>query len=155
MQKEKDDNINLFQRQVEMLRSQLKEKEKKIFELKKQNYLINNSSKKYSRNNSIKNMKEKSEIKHYMNKGKRNISSIRNTNLFCNKNKNNKNNQKINKKLSTYTYCFNESNEEMIASNNNFNFLSKITSQTNMKNIKKRNNPKNRCRSEEMRKDKT
>ena len=170
IQKEKDNNINLIQRQVEILRSKLKEKEKKIFELKKQNYnIINNSGKKnYTRNKSNNNMKEnnflyvkkmtnnnsinKIEINNYINKGKRNISCVRNNDLFCNKNKNTKN-KKRNKKLSTYTYCYNESNEELFDSNNNFNQLSKITSQINTKNIKKRNNPKNRCKSEEMRKE--
>ena len=56
IQKEKDNNINIIQRQVEMLRSQLKEKEKKINELQKQNN--NNSGKKHCRrNNSNSNMK--------------------------------------------------------------------------------------------------
>ena len=167
IQKEKDNNINLIQRQVEILRSQLKEKEKKIFELKKQNfYIINNSNKKhYTRNNSIKNMNEnnflyfkkstnnnsnnKIEINNYINKGKRNISCVRNNDIFLIKNKNTKN-KKINKKLSTYTYCYNETNDDLLDSNNNFKQLSKI----NKKNIKKRNNPRNRCKSEEMRKEK-
>ena len=166
IQKEKDNNINLIQRQVEILRSQLKEKEKKIFELKKQNFnIINNSNKKhYTRNNSIKNMNEnnflffkkltnnnsnnKIEINNYINKGKRNISSVRNNDIFFIKNKNTKN-KKTNKKLSTYTYCYNETNEDLHNSINNFNQLSKI----NPKNQKK-NNQKNRCKSEEMRKEK-
>ena len=41
IQKEKDNNINIIQRQMEVLRSQLKEKEKKINELKKINSNIN------------------------------------------------------------------------------------------------------------------
>jgi kinesin family protein 18/19 len=94
IQKEKDNNINIIQRQVEILRSQLKEKEKRINELQKQNN-INNSGKKHCRrNNSNSNMKSnniyyikksnetnnsnKFEINNYFHKGKRSISSIRN-----------------------------------------------------------------------------
>ena len=163
LQKEKDNNINLIQRQVEILKSQLKEKEKKIFELKKQNLnIINNSSKKhYTRNNSIKNMNENNflffkkltynnsnnriEINSCINKGKRNISCVRNNDIFFNKNKNTKN-KKINNKLNTYTYCYNESNENLQDSINNFKQLSKI----NKKKSKNKNKPKNRCKSEEV-----
>ena len=102
IQKEKDNNINLIQRQVEMLRSQLIEKEKKINELQKQN---NNSGKKRCRrNNSNSNMKSnniyyikksnennntnKFEIHNYFNKGKRSISCIRNNTILNLNNKN-------------------------------------------------------------------
>ena len=90
-----------------MLRSQLKEKEKKIYELKKQqNNIINNSGKKhFKRNNSNANMKTNNlyyikkvnnngnnryEVNNYINKGKRSISCIRNNNLFNYKNTKNK-----------------------------------------------------------------
>ena len=149
IQKEKDNNINLIQRQVEILRSQLKEKEKKISELKKQNNdIINNSGKKhYKRNNSNSSMKtnnlyyikkssnNKYEINNYINKGKRSISCLRNKNseIFAN-NKSTKG--KIeNKKLNTYIYCYDESNE----GNNNYNHLMKISSLINISNHKKRN----------------
>ena len=159
IQKEKDNNINIIQRQVEMLRSQLKEKEKKINELQKQN---NNSGKKRCRrNNSNSNMKSnniyyikksnennninKFEIHNYFNKGKRSISCIRNNTIL---NLNNKNksikSRREHKKLNTYIYCYDESNE---GNNNNIN---KISSQINISNHKIRNNRKNRCKSEQM-----
>ena len=40
IQKKKDNDMSIVQRQVEMLRAQLKEKEKKINELKKHNHNI-------------------------------------------------------------------------------------------------------------------
>ena len=167
IQKEKDNNINLIQRQVEMLRSQLKEKEKKIYELKKQqNNIINNSGKKhFKRNNSNANMKTNNlyyikkvnnnsnnryEVNNYINKGKRSISCIRNNNLFNYKNTKNK---KGNTKLNTYIYCYDESKEGNSISNKNFNQATKISAQINS-NQKRRNNYKNRCKSEEMRKEK-
>ena len=167
IQKEKDNNINLIQRQVEMLRSQLKEKEKKINELKKQqNNIINNSGKKhFKRNNSNANMKTNNlyyikkvnnnsnnryEVNNYINKGKRSISCIRNNNLFNYKNTKNK---KGNTKLNTYIYCYDESKEGNSISNKNFNQATKISAQINS-NQKRRNNYKNRCKSEEMRKEK-
>ena len=167
IQKEKDNNINLIQRQVEMLRSQLKEKEKKINELKKQqNIIINNSGKKhFKRNNSNANMKTNNlyyikkvnnnsnnryEVNNYINKGKRSISCIRNNNLFNYKNTKNK---KGNTKLNTYIYCYDESKEGNSISNKNFNQATKISAQINS-NQKRRNNYKNRCKSEEMRKEK-
>ena len=167
IQKEKDNNINLIQRQVEMLRSQLKEKEKKIYELKKQqNNIINNSGKKhFKRNNSNANMKTNNlyyikkvnnnsnnryEVNNYINKGKRSISCIRNNNLFNYKNTKNK---KGNTKLNTYIYCYDESKEGNTISNKNFNQATKISAQINS-NQKRRNNYKNRCKSEEMRKEK-
>ena len=167
IQKAKDNNINLIQRQVEMLRSQLKEKEKKIYELKKQqNNIINNSGKKhFKRNNSNANMKTNNlyyikkvnnnsnnryEVNNYINKGKRSISCIRNNNLFNYKNTKNK---KGNTKLNTYIYCYDESKEGNSISNKNFNQATKISAQINS-NQKRRNNYKNRCKSEEMRKEK-
>ena len=167
IQKEKDNNINIIQRQVEMLRSQLKEKEKKIYELKKQqNNIINNSGKKhFKRNNSNANMKTNNlyyikkvnnnsnnryEVNNYINKGKRSISCIRNNNLFNYKNTKNK---KGNTKLNTYIYCYDESKEGNSISNKNFNQATKISAQINS-NQKRRNNYKNRCKSEEMRKEK-
>ena len=167
IQKEKDNNINLIQRQVEILRSQLKEKEKKINELKKQqNNIINNSGKKhFKRNNSNANMKTNNlyyikkvnnnsnnryEVNNYINKGKRSISCIRNNNLFNYKNTKNK---KGNTKLNTYIYCYDESKEGNSISNKNFNQATKISAQINS-NQKRRNNYKNRCKSEEMRKEK-
>ena len=167
IQKEKDNNINLIQRQVEKLRSQLKEKEKKIYELKKQqNNIINNSGKKhFKRNNSNANMKTNNlyyikkvnnnsnnryEVNNYINKGKRSISCIRNNNLFNYKNTKNK---KGNTKLNTYIYCYDESKEGNSISNKNFNQATKISAQINS-NQKRRNNYKNRCKSEEMRKEK-
>jgi len=167
IQKEKDNNINIIQRQVEMLRSQLKEKEKKINELKKQqNNIINNSGKKhFKRNNSNANMKTNNlyyikkvnnnsnnryEVNNYINKGKRSISCIRNNNLFNYKNTKNK---KGNTKLNTYIYCYDESKEGNSISNKNFNQATKISAQINS-NQKRRNNYKNRCKSEEMRKEK-
>ena len=167
IKKEKDNNINLIQRQVEMLRSQLKEKEKKIYELKKQkNNIINNSGKKhFKRNNSNANMKTNNlyyikkvnnnsnnryEVNNYINKGKRSISCIRNNNLFNYKNTKNK---KGNTKLNTYIYCYDESKEGNSISNKNFNQATKISAQINS-NQKRRNNYKNRCKSEEMRKEK-
>ena len=167
IQKEKDNNINLIQRQVEMLRSQLKEKEKKIYELKKQqNNIINNSGKKhFKRNNSNANMKTNNlyyikkvnnnsnnryEVNNYINKGKRSISCIRNNNLFNYKNTKNK---KGNTKLNTYIYCYDESKEGNSISNKNFNQATKISAQINS-NQKRRNNYKNRCKSEETRKEK-
>ena len=160
IQKEKDNNINIIQRQVEMLRSQLKEKEKKINELQKQN---NNSGKKYCRRNNFNsNMKSnniyyikksnednnsnKFEIQNYFNKGKRSISCIRNNNKILNLNNKNKSmkSRRENKKLNTYIYCYDESNE---GNNNNLN---KISSQINISNHKRRNNRKNRCKSEQM-----
>ena len=162
IQKEKDNNINIIQRQVEMLRSQLKEKEKKINELQKQNN-INNSGKKYCRrNNSNSNMKSnniyyikksnetnnsnKFEINNYFYKGKRSISSIRNNNALNlnNKNKSLKSRREY-KKINTYIYCYDESNE-----GNNNNHLKKISSQINISNHKRRNNFKYRCKSEQM-----
>ena len=167
IQKEKYNNINIIQRQVEMLRSQLKEKEKKINELKKQkNNIINNSGKKHlKRNNSNANMKTNNlyyikkvnnnsnnryEVNNYINKGKRSISCIRNNNLFNYKNTKNK---KGNTKLNTYIYCYDESKEGNSISNKNFNQATKISAQINS-NQKRRNNYKNRCKSEEMRKEK-
>ena len=167
---QKENNINLIQRQVEILRSQLKEKEKKIFELKKQNNnMINNSGKKhYRRNNSNSNMKtnnlyyikkfnnntNKNEINNYINKGKRSISCLRNNNnnIFNNKNKSTRG--KIdNKKLNTYIYCYDETNEGNSNSKNKYNHLSKISSQINISNQKRRNNRKNKFISEEIRKE--
>ena len=172
LQKQKDNNINIIQRQVEMLRSQLKEKEKKIFELKKQNNNnINNSGKKhYRRNYSNSNMKtnnlycikknknnntnNKYEINNYINNGKRSVSCIRNNNIFSNKSKNTKSKAE-NKKLNTFIYCYDESNEgNSISNNNNYNHINKISSKINISNQKNRNNRKNRCKSEEMRQDK-
>ena len=172
LQKQKDNNINMIQRQVEMLRSQLKEKEKKIFELKKQNNNnINNSGKKhYRRNYSNSNMKtnnlycikknknnntnNKYEINNYINNGKRSVSCIRNNNIFSNKSKNAKSKVE-NKKLNTFIYCYDESNEgNSISNNNNYNHINKISSKINISNQKNRNNRKNRCKSEEMRQDK-
>ena len=173
LQKQKDNNINMIQRQVEMLRSQLKEKEKKIFELKKQNNNnINNSGKKhYRRNYSNSNMKtnnlycikknkntntnNKYEINNYINNGKRSVSCIRNNNIFSNKSKNTKSKVE-NKKLNTYIYCYDESNEgnSISNNNNNYNYINKISSKINISNQKNRNNRKNRCKSEEMRQDK-
>jgi len=165
IQKEKDNNINIIQRQVEMLQSQLKEKEKKINELQKQNdnNLINSGKKNYKRNNSNTNMKSnnlyyikkkddnnsnnKYEINNYVNKGKRSISCIRNNNALNNKNKNTK--SKIEKKkLNTYIYCYDESNEGN--SNINYNHLKKISSRINISSHKRRNNHKNKCKSEEI-----
>ena len=171
IQKQKDNNINIIQRQVEMLRSQLKEKEKKILELKKQNNNnnINNSGKKYyRRNNSNSNMKTnnlycikknknnntKYDINNYINNGKRRSEScIRNNNYLCNKSKNAKSKLE-NKKFNTYIYCYDESNEGNSITNNNYNHKSKITSKVNISNQKNKNNRKNRCKSEEMRQNK-
>ena len=108
MQKKKDNDINIVQRQVEVLRAQLKEKEEKILELKKHNNSNSNNNtynNNYSkRNNSKSNInnnnmnlyyikKNNNELINYVNKGKRSISCIRNYN-----NMNNLMNININKK---------------------------------------------------------
>ena len=171
IQKEKDNNINIIQRQMEVLRSQLKEKEKKINELKKinsninMNLNLNNSGKKHCRrNNSNSNMKvnnlyyikkfnnnNKNDIMNNFNNAKRSISTIRskNNNKYINKNRSIKNNKKIN----NYLYCYDESNEGNY-SINNYNRDTKISAKINISNHKKKNNiRKKKCRSEDMKKD--
>ena len=131
IQKKKDNDINIVQRQVEMLRAQLKEKEKKILELKKNNnnnYNNNNrknNSNSNSKNNSNINLyyikKNKNELNNYINKGKRSISCIRNYNNINNiYNKKLKKNEtkKDEKKQNTFIYCYDVSNDEQSITNN-------------------------------------
>ena len=158
LQKEKDNNINIIQRQVELLKSQLKEKEKKINELQKQNSI---GKKNYKRNFSNAHLKINTNLYYIkkndnkMNKVKRNISCARNNNYLINyKNKSSKL-KKENKKINTYIYCYDETND----GNSNFNYnlnsnhLNRnSSSQIFQNNLQKRNNRKYKSRSENMRK---
>ena len=142
IQKKKDDDINIVQRQVEILRAQLKEKEKKIFELKNQNNINNNNNYNYNnnRNNSKSNNKrnnnnylnlysiKRSELSNFINKGKRSTSCIRNNNLnnYIYNNKLRKNEMKRDdKKHKTHNSCYDISKESNSISHN---FRNKISS---------------------------
>ena len=117
IQKKKDNDINIVQRQVEILRAQLKEKEKKIIELKKNNinlnYNYNNRNNSNSKNKNINNInlyyikKNKNDLNNFINKGKRSISCVRNWNNINNiyNKKLKKNETKNDKKDNTYIYC--------------------------------------------------
>ena len=154
LQKEKDNNINIIQRQVETLKNQLKEKEKKINELQKQNSI---GKKNYKRNFSNANMKINiKKTDNNINKGKRNISCVRNNNNLLNYKNKSTIGKRENKKLNTYIYCYDETNERNINLNNNLNFnrLNRISSsQIFINNQEKRNNRKYKCKSEDIRKE--
>jgi len=156
IQKKKDNDINLVQRQVEVLRAQLKEKEEKILELKKRNNSnsnnnINNSSNNNSDNNTYYNnnnyskrnnsrsnnnnnnmnlyyiKKNNNELINYVNKGKRSISCIRNYNNMNNLiNNNNYNKLTKNDKQQTYVYCYDVSNDDNVITNDNINNINNI-----------------------------
>ena len=100
----------------------------------------------YIKKSNETNNSNKFEINNYFYKGKRSISSIRNNNALNlnNKNKSLKSRREY-KKINTYIYCYDESNE-----GNNNNHLKKISSQINISNHKRRNNFKYRCKSEQM-----
>ena len=106
--------------------------------------MINYQTKKIkqSTNNKIEknkntNTNNKYEINNYINNGKRSVSCIRNNNMFSNKSKNMKSKVE-NKKLNTFIYCYDESNEgNSISNNNNYNHVSKISSKINISNQKK------------------
>ena len=177
IQKKKDDDINLVQRQVEILRAQLKEKEKKILELKKNNNInINNNNNNYNynninRNNSKSNNKKnnnnylnlycikKSELNNFINKGKRSSSCIRNYNynhnLYNDKLKKNEI-KRDDKKHMTHIYCYDISKD---ANSISHNFRNKIISNKVLSNRigstnnKKASNHKYKSKSEEMRKE--
>ena len=165
IQKKKDNDINIVQRQVEMLRAQLKEKEKKILELKKNNnnnynYNRKNNSNSKNKNNSNINLyyikKNKNELNNYINKGKRSISCIRNfsniNNIYNKKLKKNET-KKDEKKQNTFIYCYDASNDEQSITNNiqkkssNKDSTKKIE---NTSNKKRNNNNKYKSKSEEM-----
>ena len=126
MQKKKDNDINLVQRQVEILRAQLKEKEKKIIELKKFNNSRNNANsinKNRNMNNNFNNntnyfyiKKNKYDINNFINKGKRSASCIRNCSNQYKLKKNDSN--KDDKIQKAYFYCYDASNDINTISNN-------------------------------------
>ena len=164
IQKKKDNDINIVQRQVELLRAQLKEKEKKIIELKKNknnsnNNYYNHRNNSNSKNKNINNInlyyikKNKNNFNNFLNKGKRSISCVRNwsniNNIYNKKLK--KIETKNDKKDNTYIYCYDASNDESSMINNyikkksfNKNIIKKIENTTN----KKKNN-KHKSKSEE------
>ena len=168
IQKKKDNDINLVQRQVEILRAQLKEKEKKISELKKNNNnnhinnKRNNSNSKNKNNNNFNLIgikKIKNEPIHFLNKGKRSTSCIRcirnfnNNHFFNNKLKKN-DTQKNTKRQSTLVFCY-DANEENSFNNNyiqqkssNKEIYKKIE---NSSNKKRNNNHKYKSKSEDIR----
>jgi hypothetical protein len=126
MQKKKDNDINLVQRQVEILRAQLKEKEKKIIELKKFNNSRNNANsinKNRNTNNNFNNntnyfyiKKNKYDINNFIKKGKRSASCIRNCSNQYKLKKNDSN--KDDKIQKAYFYCYDASNDINTISNN-------------------------------------
>jgi hypothetical protein len=126
MQKKKDNDINLVQRQVEILRAQLKEKEKKIIELKKFNNSRNNANsinKNRNTNNNFNNntnyfyiKKNKYDINNFIKKGKRSSSCIRNCSNQYKLKKNDSN--KDDKIQKAYFYCYDASNDINTISNN-------------------------------------
>ena len=165
IQKKKDNDINIVQRQVEVLRAQLKEKEKKILELKKNNNNINNNNNynyNYNKrnNNNYLNLYciKKSELNNFINKGKKSSSCIRNYNYNnINNNKLRKNEiKRDDKKHMTHIYCYDMSKD---ANSISHNFRNKITSNKGLSNRigstnnKKASNHKYKSKSEEMRKE--
>ena len=167
IQKKKDNDINLVQRQVEVLRAQLKEKEEKILELKKHNNSNSNNNNNYDnntynnnyskRNNSKSNInnnmnlyyikKNNNELINYVNKGKRSISCIRNynnMNNLMNINNNNcnkliKNDIRKNDKHQTYVYCYNASNDDNVITNDNINNLNNMNLRPKIVSFKDKN----------------
>ena len=167
IQKKKDNDINIVQRQVEMLRAQLKEKERKILELQKNkvnnnnnynnyNYTRNNSNNKNNLNLNLYSIKKnKKELNNFINK--RSSSCIRNlnnlNNIYMYNNKLRKNDTKReDRKHKTYVYFYDVSNDY----NNNNNHLKKISSNVNINkkfgnsSMKKPSNQKYRNKSEEI-----
>ena len=163
IQKKKDNDINLVQRQVEILRAQLKEKEKKISELKKNsnyNHINNkrNNSNSKNKNDSNFNMYfKKNQNEHLLYKGKRSTSCMRNfnnKNIYNNRLKKNET-QKNCKKQNTFFYCYDVSNEENSLNNNNIQKKSSnkeiYKKIENTSNKKRKDNHKYKSKSEEMR----
>ena len=160
IQKKKD---NMVQRQVEMLRAQIKEKEKKISELEKHknDNTYNKRNNSNSKNNSNVNLyciKKSSGLNYFLNKGKRSASCIRNWS-----NINNIYNKKLRKtttrkeeKTNTFIYCYDASNDG-ISKNNNMQKVSSnkdLSKKVGNSSYKKRNkNNKYRSKSEEMNKE--
>ena len=175
IQKKKDNDINIVQRQVEVLRAQLKEKEEKIMELKKHNNSNNNNNtnNNYSKRNNSKsnnnNMnlyyikKNNNDLINYLNKGKRSISCIRNYNNMNNLINNNNNYIKLtknDKNHQTYVYNYNLSNDENINTKDNINNLNNINLRQNIPLLKDKNKnedfikrSKHRSKSEKIRQD--
>ena len=170
IQKKKDKDINIVQRQVEMLRAQLKEKEKTILELKQNSNNTsnnNNLSSKRSRStyksNSNSNInlyyikKKKNESNNFISKGKRSLSNIRNShyinnniNNFYNNNLKKNEDKKDDRKIKTFIYCYDASNDFIL---NNKNYIQNNTpnfeknKNYEYSNIKKRNNPLSKSKS--------
>ena len=158
IQKKKD---NMVQRQVEMLRAQIKEKEKKISELEKHkndntyNKKNNSNSKNKSKNNiNLYCIKKNTGINYFLNKGKRSASCIRNwnnINNIYNKKLRKTGTKKEEKKQNTFIYCYDASNDGNLK-NNNFKKISsnkdlnkKVENNSNKKRAK---NNKHRSKSE-------
>ena len=164
IQKKKDYDINIEQREVEMLRAKLKEKERKIIELQKFNLKRNNSNSNNKKNNIYLNYinKNKNSLNSFINKGKKSNSCIKSANNLYHNNLRNKNHIKDDKKYKENMYCYDLPNNGNTITINNYNnkndYLSKkfsnkllnIVNETS-NNKKKHNNRKFQSRSEELR----
>ena len=123
IQKKKDYDINIEQREVEMLRAKLKEKERKIIELQKFNLKRNNSNSNNKKNNIYLNYinKNKNSLNSFINKGKKSNSCIKSANNLYHNNLRNKNHIKDDKKYKENMYCYDLPNNGNTITINNYN----------------------------------